>query len=163
MTINFTTDDGNAATGLSLTTDLTSLPAGWSSPAASFGCPIVSTGSGCQLILSYLPVAAATGTLALSYSSRMTPGTPQSGTVNVPYSTLTNGNVVSSVSPSGQVTAIQKTGSQPVSVTFTTDDGRTAARLSLLTSLGSLPAGWTSKAPQFSCASVSSGNGCQLA
>src|SRR5581483_6610818 len=68
VTVNFTTDDGNAATDLTVTTDLSSLPAGWSTRSAGFSCAIVSTGNGCQLVLSYLPITAATGTLALNYS-----------------------------------------------------------------------------------------------
>src|ERR1700722_18788994 len=68
VTINFTTDDHNAATNLALTTDLGSLPAGWSSTATSFACAFVSTGSGCQLPLQFAPTAAATGMLAVNYT-----------------------------------------------------------------------------------------------
>ena len=162
VTINFTTDDGNAATDLSLTTDLTAMPSGWSSPVSALNCPIVSTGSGCQLVLNYAPASMASGTLALSYSYMDDAGTPQTGAVNVPYSTITSGNVVANAAPAGQINAIQKTGSQPVTVTFTTNDGRPASRLALLTELAALPAGWSSKSSQFSCGSVSTGNGCQL-
>ena len=56
--MNFTTDDGNAATQLTLATDLSALPAGWSSSASSFSCAIVSTGNGCQLLLNFAPTAA---------------------------------------------------------------------------------------------------------
>ena len=75
VTINFTTDDGNAATNLALTTDLSSLPAGWTSTATALSCAIVSTGSGCQLPLQFAPTAAATGTLTLNYTYSDNSGT----------------------------------------------------------------------------------------
>jgi hypothetical protein len=66
VTVNFTTDDGNAATGFTLTSNLASLPSGWSSSASSLTCPVVSTGSGCQLSLVFAPTTAAAGTLTLN-------------------------------------------------------------------------------------------------
>jgi hypothetical protein len=74
----------NAATGLTMVSNLSSLPAG-------------------------------------SYTDHS--GTARTGAVNLPYSTDANGNVVATVSPAGQINAIQKTGMQAVTVTFTTDDG----------------------------------------
>src|ERR1700733_9808667 len=64
VSINFTTDTDNAATdsaatNLAVTTNLASLPAGWTSASAGFSCAIVSSGSGCQLVLAYAPTAAA--------------------------------------------------------------------------------------------------------
>ena len=47
-------------------------------------------------------------------------------------------------------------------VTFTTDDGKPAANLVVTSALAALPPGWSSAATSFSCASVSTGNGCQL-
>src|SRR5262249_33399113 len=152
------TDDGNAATNLSLTTALTSLPAGWSSKSTSFSCAIVSTGNGCQLVLSYLPTSAATGTLALDYSYSDDSGMARTGTWNMPYSTATNGTIVATASPLGQVNAVQKTGNQAVTVTFTTDDGKAARNLLVLSDLTKLPAGWTSSSSNFTCGGVSSGN-----
>ena len=163
VTVNFTTDDGNAATSLALTTDLSSLPAGWGSKNPSFNCAIVSTGNGCQLLLNYLPTAAATGTLALNYTYMDDSGMARTGTLNIPYSTTTNGTVVATAAPMGQVNAVAKTGKQAVTVTFTTDDGKGARNLQVLSDLTSLPAGWTSSSKQFTCGSVSTGNGCQLA
>jgi hypothetical protein len=160
VTVNFTSDDGNAATNLALTTDLASLPAGWKSTATSFACAIVSTGSGCQLPLQFAPTAAATGMLALNYTYADNSGTARTGTLNVPYSTTTNGTVAATVAPGGQVNAVETTGSQAVTVTFTTDDGKTATNLMLLSTLTDLPAGWTSNG--VTCGSVSTGNGCQL-
>ena len=51
VSVNFTTDDGYAATDLTVTTDLSALPAGWSSASPNLTCAIVSSGSGCQLAL----------------------------------------------------------------------------------------------------------------
>ena len=162
VTVNFTTDDGNAATNLTLTTDLGSLPAGWSSKKSSFSCAIVSTGNGCQLVLSYLPTAAATGTLALDYSYSDDSGAARTGTLNIPYSTATNGTIVATAAPLGQVNAVQKTGNQAVTLTFTTDDGRAARNLLVLSDLTKLPAGWSASSGKFTCGSVGTGNGCQL-
>src|SRR6185437_1212758 len=53
--LTFTTDDGAPATQLAVTTDLTALPAAWSSATRSFACATVSTGSGCQLALMFAP------------------------------------------------------------------------------------------------------------
>lgn len=162
VSINFTTDDGNAATNLSSSSDLAALPAGWSSAAKSLSCGIVSTGNGCELVLSYTPTATANGVLALSYAYTDDSGASRTGTLNIPYSTTTNGEVVASVSPTGQVNAVEPAGRRSVTVNFTTDDGKSATGLQVTSALGSLPAGWSSSASQFSCASVSTGNGCQL-
>ncbi|HEY3783868.1 MAG TPA: hypothetical protein VGL55_01135 [Steroidobacteraceae bacterium] len=162
LSINFTTDDGNAATGLALSSDLTALPPGWSTHNPSFSCAIVSTGSGCQLELDYAPTAGASGTLTLTYGYMDGSSAARAGILNVPYSTTTAGNVLASVAPTGQVNAIQKTGRQSVNITFTTDDGRSASNLQLLTSLKTLPSGWTTQSGNLSCGSISTGNGCQL-
>ena len=162
VSINFTTDDGNVATNLSLSSDLAALPAGWSSAAKSLACGIVSTGNGCQLVLSYAPTAAANGVLALSYAFTDDSGASRTGTLNIPYSTTTNGEVVANVAPPGQVNAVEPSGRQSVTINFTTDDGKAASDLKVTSALGSLPTGWSSSASQFTCASVSTGNGCQL-
>lgn len=168
VSVNFTADTSNAAlddavTNLTLTTDLTALPAGWSSSSSSFSCAIVTTGSGCQLMLSYAPSAAARGTLALNYSYVDDSGSARTGTLNIPYATTASDNVVAVTSPAAQIVAVEKTGSQSVAVDFTTDDGGAASGLVLTSSLTALPAGWHSAASSFSCASVSTGNGCRLA
>jgi hypothetical protein len=160
VTVNFTSDDGNAATALTLTSNLASLPSGWSSSATNLTCPIVSTGSGCQLRLVFAPTAAAAGTLTLNYTYLDNSGASRMGALNIPYATTSHDSVVATASPGGQVNAAETTGTQSVSVTFTTNDG--AAATGLGTALTGLPAGWSSKATTFSCASVSSGNGCQL-
>jgi hypothetical protein len=161
VSVNFTTDDGNAATDLALTTDLSALPSGWSSAARSFSCAIVGMGSGCQLTLNYAPTTPATGTLTLNYSYVDDSGMSESGALNIPYSTTSDGNVVATVAPTGQINAVKKTGSQGVAVTFNTDDDKAAGPLYVTSDLTALPPGWSS-VPSFTCTSVSSGNGCQL-
>jgi hypothetical protein len=161
VTVTFTTDDGNAATALSVT-NLAALPAGWSSTGAGLFCAVVSTGSGCQLPLVFSPTAASNGTLTLTYSYVDGSGAARSGALNIPYATTTNGTVATSVSPTGQVNAANMGGTQSVAVTFTTENGQTAAALSVLTDLTKLPPGWSSSANTFGCDSVSTGNGCQL-
>jgi len=162
VSVNFTTDDGNAATNLTLTTDLAALPAGWSSTATSLSCAIVSTGSGCQLPLMYAPTAAGRGTLALTYSYTDDSGAAKTGTLNIPYATSSHNDVVASASPSGEINAVEKTGGQAVAVTFTTDDGKAATAMYLTTDLAAMPPGWSSSTKSLACSSVSTGNGCQL-
>ena len=89
-------------------------------------------------------------------------GASRTGEIQIPYSTTAADTVVATASPAGQITAAIKGGSQSVAVTFDTDDGKTASNLLVTTALGSLPAGWRSAAGSFQCASVSTGNGCQL-
>ena len=162
VNINFTTDDGNAATNFTLTTDLSSLPAGWHTTSSAFSCAIVSSGNGCQLALSFAPTAAATGMLVLDYSYTDDSGTARTGTLNIPFSTASNGTIAATVAPAGQVAAVKASGNQTVTVTFATDDGKTATNLKLLSDLTKLPAGWTAGATSLNCGSVSTGNGCQL-
>ena len=163
LNVNFTTDDGNPATTLVLTTDLHSLPGGWSSTAASLTCPVVRAGNGCQLPLSFAPAAAANATLSLAYSYVDNTGASRTGSINIPYAAVPNGTVVATTAPSGQVNAIETTGATAVAVTFTTTDGKGATNLGLMTDLSTLPAGWSSTTSSgFGCPSVSTGNGCQL-
>jgi hypothetical protein len=162
LNVNFTTDDGTPATALQLTTDLHSLPAGWSSTAASFNCPLVRVGNGCQLPLSFAPAGAARGTLTLNYSYLDNSGASRSGSLNVPYAGVAVGTVVATTSPSGQINAVESTGSTTMAVTFNTTDGKGATSLGLMTDLSTLPAGWSSASSSFGCAAVSTGNGCQL-
>src|SRR5271170_1908575 len=110
--VNFTTDDGTAATALAVTTNLAALPSGWSSAKSTFTCAIVSTGSGCQLPLDFAPAAAAAGTLLLSYSYLDNSGATRSAAVNIPYAAITHDTVVAGASPTGQVNAAVMSGSQ---------------------------------------------------
>jgi hypothetical protein len=162
VSVSFTTDDGNAATALSLSTNLAALPAGWSSKVAALNCPVVSTGNGCRLPLVFAPTADAAGTLSLSYSYTDGTGTAKSGTVNVPYAATSREAVVASVSPNGEVNAAIAGGKQNVAVTFAAGAGNAASGLRLISDLTKLPAGWSSSATAFGCDSVGTGNGCQL-
>ena len=162
VSVNFTTDDGNAVTALTLNTNLGALPSGWSSKATGLNCAVVSTGNGCQLPLAFAPAAAVAGTLTLNYSYIDASGAAMSGALNVPYAATPRQTVVASVSPNGQIDAATMGGQQSVALTFTTNDGNAASGLRLISDLTKLPAGWSSTATAFGCDSVSTGNGCQL-
>jgi hypothetical protein len=162
VSVNFTTDDGNAATDLTLITDLTALPPGWSSTAAGLSCAIVSTGSGCLLPLMYAPTAAGRGALTLTYGYTDDSGATKTGTLNIPYATSSHNDVVAVASPSGEINAVEKSVGQAVAVTFTTDDGKAATAMYLTTDLAALPPGWSGSSKGLACGSVSTGNGCQL-
>ena len=160
--LHFTTDDGNAASAFAITSDLSALPPGWSSAANHLSCASVGVGNGCQLGLSYAPMTVGGGVLTIAYGYVDNSGAAKSGSVDVAYASTSNNNVAASAAPGGQINAIVGSGTQPVAVTFTTDDGNAANTLALTTDLTALPAGWSSTANNFSCASVSTGNGCQL-
>ncbi len=165
VSVTFTTDTGNATLddpASNLSVDLSGLPSGWSSAVPSFACALVMAGNGCQLMLQFAPTAAASGILTLNYLYTDDTGASRTGTLQIPYSTMGSDTVVGTASPAGQITAAIKGGSQSVAVTFDTDDGKTASNLSMITALGTLPAGWRSSTGSFQCASVSTGNGCQL-
>jgi hypothetical protein len=86
VTVTFATDDGNPASALSLTTDLATLPAGWSATTNPFSCSTVSDGTTCQLALSYAPTVAATGTLSLDFSYANDAGFAKTGSISISYS-----------------------------------------------------------------------------
>src|SRR5262249_35543634 len=85
VSVTFVTDDGNPASDLTVTSGLTPLPTGWSSSAGTFTCASVSTGTGCQLALSYAPTAADSGTLTLGYSYTNNSGMAKTGTIALTY------------------------------------------------------------------------------
>ena len=159
MSVSFTTDDGRPATAVQVSSGLSMLPAGWSGPA-SFACAEASTGPGCTLALAYAPTAPARGSVVLGYAYVNDAGLARTGTVTIPYRATTDDSVVGSVSPTP--VSVPAGTSLPVIVSFTTDDGYPASALSVTTDLGSLPAGWSSGAPGFTCASVDGGTGCRL-
>jgi hypothetical protein len=161
VTVTFNTNDGNPASNVAITSGLGTLPSDWSGPA-TFTCASVSTGSGCLLNLTYAPSTIASGTLQLNYSYNANSGTAKTGSVMIPYTATTNNNLVVTPSPSGSISAVVNSGSVPVTLTFTTDDGNPATAITITSGLGTLPAGW-SGAATFSCASASTGTGCQLA
>jgi hypothetical protein len=160
VSVTFTTDDGQPATALQLTSSLSALPAGWSSTATSFTCSSLSSGNGCQLPLTYAPTAAGGGTLTLSYAYQNDAGVAKTGSLNIAYRATTNDNVVGTPSPNP--VAVITGSSTPVNVTFTTDDGNLASNLSVTSGLASLPSGWSSTSSNFACSNVSTGTGCQL-
>src|SRR5271156_1423782 len=125
LSVTFNSSDGLATTGFGISGSLGALlPAGWSGPAA-FTCPLVSTGSGCVLNLTYAPTATAAGTLTLTYIYVDNAGLSKvpGGTISIPYQAIAANNVIATASPSGQVNAAVGGGMQSVSVTFTTDTG----------------------------------------
>jgi hypothetical protein len=160
VTVTFNTNDGKPATDLAITGGLSPLPYGWIG-ATTFTCASVSTGNGCQLTIWYQPPAAGAGTVQLNYSYYSESGTAKTGSVSIPYSATTNNNLVVTQSPSGSISAVVNSGSVPVTLTFTTDDGNPATAITITSGLGTLPAGWSGPAA-FSCASASTGSGCQL-
>ena len=160
VTVTFNTNDGRPASDLVITGGLSPLPFGWIGPT-TFTCASVNTGNGCQLTLVYQPPAAGAGTLQLNYGYYSNSGTAKAGSVSIPYSATTNDNLVVTQSPSGSISAVVNSGSVPVTLTFTTDDGNPATAITITSGLGTLPAGWSGPAA-FSCASASTGSGCQL-
>jgi hypothetical protein len=159
VTVTFTTDDGNPASALSITSGLNPLLAGWSSTATTFSCATVSAGTPCQLPLTYTPSGYGSGTLSLGYSYTNDAGIAKTGTVNIGYQGTTDDTVGGAVSPS-PVAVVHGT-VNPVTVTFTTSDGNPASMLAITSGLGALPADWSGPAT-FTCGSVSTGTGCQL-
>jgi len=162
VAVTFVTDNGKAATNLTITSGLTALPAGWSSASHAFSCASVSTGNGCQLEFDLCAGALGSGTLTLGYAYTDDTGKAQTGTFNLAYAATTNDNVVATPSPIGADHALVAGGTQTVSVVFTTDDGRLATALLLTSSLTALPPGWSSTASSLACPSVSGGSGCAL-
>jgi hypothetical protein len=162
VAVTFSTAGGKTAMGLGVTTDLTKLPAGWSSKTTPFTCNSVSAGNGCQLQLQYAPATLTSGTLNLRYGYTDASGNPNFGVLNIPYAATTNNNAVGSVSPTGQITAMLGAPAQAISVVFTSDDGRLATSLQITAGLATLPAGWSAAATTFSCETFTSGTGCQL-
>ncbi len=159
--VTFTTDDGQPATKLSITSGLGALPAGWSGPS-TFTCASVSTGNSCQLSLAYSPTTRVSGTLQLMYGYNDNSGNAKTGSVSIAYVATTHNNLVATLSPSGSISAVVNSGSVPVTLTFTTDDGNPATAITITSGLSTLPAGWSGPVT-FSCSSASTGTGCQLA
>jgi hypothetical protein len=168
VSLTFTTDDAREATALQVTTPLSALPAGWSSTASSFSCAGFSSGTGCQLLLTYAPTAPANSTLILGYTYLNNAAQTKTGSVSVAYRATTNDNVVGTAVPAAPAVSISGSGlptTAGVTVTFTTDDGNPATNLIVTTdlaTLGSLNSGWSSAAGSFTCATLGTGTGCQL-
>jgi hypothetical protein len=159
VTLVFTTNDGKPATNFQVLQ--TSLPSGWTALNSPVSCPSVDTGNGCLLGLRYAPTALGAGTLSVQYAYLDNSGANRSGIATLQYQAVSHDNVVATVSPVGQI-AIIAGSSQSVTVQFTTDDGGVAKNFQVTGGLASLPAGWSSANSTFTCATVSTGNGCQL-
>ena len=164
VAVTFTSSDGSSIKGFGLTN--ITLPAGWTGPSP-FGCASVSSGSSCVLNLVYAPTAFETGkSVTLNYIYVDNTGTPvtnaQSGasiSMSFNYQATTDDNILSVVAPAGQIVATTNSGSQPFTVSFSTDDGHPAS--SLVISAAGLPADMTPPSPA-SCDSVSAGTACTL-
>ena len=160
VSIAFTTDDNRLATALQLTTNLAALPAGWSYAPGSFGCSVLGSGSACQLNLNYAPTGVDNGTLNLNFSYLNNADVAKTGSVAIAYRTTTNDNVLAAATPAS-LNVVTGSGSYPVNVIFTTDDGNVATALSA--DLSALLPDWSSASSALTCATVSVGTGCQVA
>jgi hypothetical protein len=161
VTATFTTDDGQPASNLAITSDPASLPAGWAAPSTAT-CATVSAGTPCTLSWSYTPTAPDSGTVVIAYSFNDDSGTAKTSTFNIPYAATANNNIVGAVSPASPLSVASGT-AQPVIITFTTDDTYQATNLNLTYDLTMLPTNWSAGgASAFTCASISTGTGCQL-
>jgi hypothetical protein len=142
-----------------VTSNLAVLPPGWTNSAGSFACSVLGGGSTCQLALNYEPTGVDNGTLTLNYAYVNNADEAKTGSVAIDYRTTTNDNVLAAVNPTS-LSVVTGSGSTPVMVTFTTDDGNVASSLSA--DLTVLPADWSSASSTFSCATVSVGATCQV-
>ena len=158
VTATFTTDDGHPASALTITSDPSSLPAGWSAPSPST-CATVSAGTACVLSWVYTPNAPDDGTITVQYSFQDDSGTTKTASFNIPYAATSDDNVTNAASPQTLVGVPGGT-TQSTTVTFTTDDGFQATDLNV--DFSTLPADWTASARPFSCSTVSAGTPCQL-
>ncbi len=165
VTVTFNSSDSNPVSNVAITSGLGTLPTGWSGPA-TFTCASASnTGSGCQLSLAYAPPAVANGSLQLNYSFQAHSGTTKTGSLTILYVATTHNTLSATQNPSGTIGAVVNSGSVPVTLTFTTNDGNPATAVTITSGLSTLSTtypGWSGPAT-FSCASASTGTGCQLA
>jgi hypothetical protein len=106
-------------------------------------------------------LAAAAGTVTLNYSYKNNANQTKTGSLAIPYRGTTDDTIAGTPSPSSSLAVITGT-STAVTVSFATDDGNPASALAITSGLSALPAGWTSSATTFSCATVSDGTVCQL-
>jgi LVIVD repeat-containing protein len=160
VTVTFTTDDDQPASGLHITSPAT-LPTYWGGNLGTT-CNSFATGNGCQLALTYAPTAINSGTLTIGYAYTSGSGVAKTGSTTISYLSTTHDTVSGAVAPTGQI-ATALTGTQPVTVTFATDDAKTASALTIISGISALPAGWTGP-PTFGCSTVpaTGGTGCQL-
>ena len=83
-----------------VTTDLSRLPAGWSSAAPSFSCAIVTSGNGCELMLDLCALRdARSGMLTLNYAYTDDPGARARARSTFRIATTSSNTVVATASP----------------------------------------------------------------
>ena len=110
------------------------------------------------------PSLSASGSLQLNYSFKAHSGTTKTGSITILYVATTHNVLSATQDPSGTIGAVVNSGSVPVTLTFTTNDGNPATAVTITSGLSTLSAsfpGWSGPAT-FSCASASTGIGCQL-
>jgi hypothetical protein len=87
--VTFTTSDNFVASNLLVTTDLSALPTlypGWSASSPNFTCAAISTGTACQMSLTYTPTANNdNATFPIVYTYNNNAGTTKQGSVNIVY------------------------------------------------------------------------------
>jgi len=158
--LNFTTVDANPATGLQVTTVLSTLPAGWRSNDETLSCAMLGSDSGCQLRLSYEPrEAIQNGKLDIAYTYTDSAGKPQSGTASLAYSADLRDSVIAQVSPPGPL-LVKPLQSQAVTVRFQSGEG--ASRLHISSGWPSAESGWSMDPQWPGCASIARGADCVL-
>jgi len=111
------------------TTDLASLPAGWTSSDSAFSCAGVAGGTTCQLPLTYAPTAAASGALTLRYTYLNNAGESKSGSLNIPYRATADDSILGTPSPTSL--AVVTGTSTALTISFATNDGNPASALSV--------------------------------
>jgi hypothetical protein len=158
VTATFATDDAHPASALTITSDPSTLPPGWSAPSPS-SCATVSAGTACVLSWVYTPSAPGNGTITIDYGFNDDSGTAKSASFNIPYAATANNNVIYAVSPMAPI-SVPYGQTQPVIVTFTTDDTFLASNLSMNVSPSN--SGWSASSSSFACAAISTGTACQL-
>lgn len=159
VSVSFATSDGTPATNLNITSGLSSLPPGWSVNTLSLPCSSVTTGTSCQLSLSYAPTAALpSSTLTLGYSYTNNAGQAATGTVNIPYMATAPSTVVATPTPAGPISAFVGANAL-VTVAFSSSDGSTDKNVRITSTL---PAGWSQVSSTLPCSAVVANGACTL-
>jgi hypothetical protein len=159
VTATFTTDDTHPASALTVTSDPSALPPGWTAPAPSSCATVSAVGAACVLTWTYTPTAPDNGTIVIDYSFNDDSGNAKTASFNIPYAATANDNVLNAASPQ-TLSGVRAGTTESTTVTFTTDDGFQATNLSV--DFTTLPADWTASANPFTCGTVSTGTTCQL-
>lgn len=161
VTLDFNTSDGEAAASLALTTDLATLPAGWKSDKAQFGCAGLGRSQPCRLTLTYSPLApAAESMLELAYRYVDSGGVGRSGAASVRYSAILPGSVSAAVDANGPL-LVKPGARREVTVRFQTSDGVRASALRLSADPANT-AGWSIGPGWHGCAAVQGSDSCSL-